>query len=250
MGTIPNRFVRSGVGTRPCFVFLPPGYTPAARYPTVYILHGLPGSPFSIVHGLRLAGIADRLIVRRLVRPFIAVMPTAGPRHYDGEWAGVWEAYVVHSVLPWVDAHLSTVPGARGRAIAGLSAGGFGAVDIALRHPMLFGTVESWSGYFEPPRDGPLAHASRGELDRHDPVLLVRAEASFLRRAGTRFFLSSGTTNDRWTAARTREFARELAAVGIRHRLWLAPGGHNGRLWRAQLPAALRFAAPSSGSQS
>jgi hypothetical protein len=34
----------------------------------------------------------------------------------------------------------------------------------------------------------------------------------------------------------------ELRSLGLAHRLWLAPGGHDGKLWRAQLPAALTYA--------
>src|SRR5438128_1169491 len=100
----------------------------------------------------------------------IIVMPVAGPSgRYDGEWTGVWERFVVAGVVPWTDAHLPTIASPAGRTIAGPSAGGYGAVDIALRHPDLFGTVESWSGYFSPLRDGSLAHASRIVLGAHDP---------------------------------------------------------------------------------
>src|SRR5207245_716859 len=83
------------------------------------------------------------------LRPFIAVMPAAGPRRaYNGEWAGAWENGLIDETVPWVDASLPTIATPEGRVIAGLSAGGFGAVDIALRHPGTFGSVESWSGYF------------------------------------------------------------------------------------------------------
>jgi enterochelin esterase-like enzyme len=161
---------------------------------------------------------------------------------FDGEWSGIWEDYVVDDVVPWVDAHLPAAADRDARSIAGLSAGGYGAVDIGLRHPALFGTLESWSGYFRPFRDGSLAHADAAALAAHDPSLLVRAEAPRLRRLGTRFFLSSGTTHDRVSAGAARAFAGELTALGLAHRLFLIPGGHQGKVWRRQLPAALRYA--------
>ena len=68
------------------------------------------------------------------------------------------------------------------------------------------------------------------------------ADARLLRSLGTRFFLSCGTTRDRATARDTRAFSRELRSLGLPHELWLAPGGHDGSLWRRQLPAALLFA--------
>jgi enterochelin esterase-like enzyme len=114
-------------------------------------------------------------------------------------------------------------------------------VDIALRHPELFRTVESWSGYFTAPTDGPLADAGPATREAHDPARLVRREASDLQRLGTRFFLSSGTS-DHESVRDAIAFASELAAFGLPHRLFLAGGRHDGRFWRRQLPLALRYA--------
>ncbi len=230
---------------RPTLVYLPPNASRSARYPVLYLLHGLPGSPYSFVDGLALAAAADAEIAARRVRPFIAVMPPAGlDGRFRGEWTGVWETYLVDDVLPWVNTHLPAA-GGLADAIGGLSAGGYGAVDIGLRHLGDFGTLESWSGYFDPYRDGSLAHAGPAELAAHDPVLLARGEAELLRRLHVRFFLSSGTTQDESSAAAASAFGHELAGLHVPYRLWLQPGGHRGSLWRAQLPAALAYAFPS-----
>ncbi len=233
-----------GESLRASDVYLPPGFSTLKRYPVLYLLHGMPGSPRSFVDGLGIASVSDHLIASGAVRPFIAVMPAAGRRHYDGEWAGRWATFVVHTVVPWANARLPTLRDPADTAIAGLSAGGFGAVDIGLRHPRMFGTLEAWSGYFRPARDGPLRHLSAAALRRDDPTLQVRKEAPLLAAAGTRFFLSSGTTHDRWTERVTRAFAAELSSLRLPHTLWLAPGGHDAGFWRAQLPAALTFAEP------
>jgi enterochelin esterase-like enzyme len=211
----------------------------------VYLLQGFRGSPYQYVVGLSLAQRADALINAHKVQPFIAVIPPAGvTARYDGEWTGDWEKYLVREVVPWADRHLPTQATAAVRVAAGLSAGGYGAVDIGLRHPRLFGTLESWSGSFISPHDGSLAHADTAELAAHDPALLVRREAPLLRDLRTRFFLSSGT-RDRATARATESFARELSSLRIVHRLWLGPGGHNGRFWSSQLAPALRYALPA-----
>jgi enterochelin esterase-like enzyme len=133
-GRIPNQFVSD---SRPSAVYLPPGYSRARRYPVLYHLHGMRGSPSSFWDSLRLADVADGLIAAGRMPPFVAVMPVAGPvvDPDDGEWVGPWEDFVVRDGVPWADAHLSTIPRAQGRALAGLSAGGYGAVDIGLRHP-------------------------------------------------------------------------------------------------------------------
>jgi enterochelin esterase-like enzyme len=227
---------------RPTLVYLPPGYDPGRRYPVLYLLQGFPGSPYQFVDGLDLPAAADERIAAGRLRPFLAVIPPAGIDVRHGDWTGVWEQYLVRDVVPWADAHLPTIAAPSGRVLAGLSAGGYGAVDIGLRHPRLFSTLEAWSGYFRPLRTGALVHAGPAELRAHDPSLLVRRRAPLLRKLGVRFFLSSGTTGDRATAEATKAFSAELRGLRLPHRLWLAPGAHDGRLWRAQLPAALAYA--------
>ena len=223
---------------RASMVYLPPGYSAARRYPVVYLLAGMPGSPWSYVRSLSLASVADSLIARGEAAPFLAVLPPAGPSgHYSGEWAGPWERYLVRRVLPWVDGHLSV---SGDRTIAGLSAGGFGAIDIALRHPRLFRCVESWGGYFRPFRDGPLRDASAAELAAHDPLLLVRADAPLFRSRYMRFFLSTGPGHGRVTAAATSRFARLLGALGLPYRLELLAGKQGE--WERQLVDGLRWA--------
>ena len=226
-------------------LYLPPHFSTAQSYPVVYILHGLPGSPYSVVDGMRFSDIADELISHGVLQPFVAVIPAGPPPKYGGEWAGRWERYLVDGVLPWAETHLPLEGGAGGRTLAGYSAGGFGAMDIGLQHPSMFATLEAWSGYFAPPHDGPFRHASGAVLRANDPSEIVRRDAALVRRAGIRFFLSVGSTRDRWTEARTLEFAAELRRLHVPDRLFLAPGGHDGRFWRRQLPAALEFAVPA-----
>ena len=221
---------------RASFVYLPPSYTPSQRYPVVYLLHGMPGSPWSYVDSLSLGSLADTLIARHEAQPFVAVVPVAGPTgHYDGEWAGQWEDYLVRHVVPWVDASVSTVRDPSGRVLAGLSAGGFGAVDIGLRHPLLFSRLESWGGYFEPIADGPLRGADARVLAAHDPALLVRHEAPLLRTAGVRVFLSSGAGHGKVQPIDTIRFARQLHDLGIGYTLERFSGSTGN--WERQLAA-------------
>jgi len=234
-GTFPGT-ARAG------YVYLPPGFNPSDRYPVVYLLHGLPGSPSEYIDGTRLGDFADAQIAARTFRPFIAVIPAAGTSaSYDGEWAGQWETALVTDIVPWVDAHLPTLATASGRTIAGLSAGGFGAIDIALRHPGLFGTAESWSGYFTPLRDGPFVDANSATLEAHNPTALVRQEAATLRRDGTRFFISTGPPHSRQIKpASSAAFAVELRGLGIKvvYHSYASPLGQ----WREQLDTGLLWA--------
>src|SRR4051794_41847690 len=83
-------------------------------------------------------------------------MPDAGPAAPYTDWhrRGVpvrprWEDYHVGELVPWVDARFRTVAGRRGRAIAGLSMGGLGALSYAARHPRTFVAAASFSGALE-----------------------------------------------------------------------------------------------------
>ena len=238
--------VLSGVfpgGERPGYLYLPPHFDPAVRYPVVYLLHGIRGSPEEYLAGTDLAGFADTAITRGELRPFIAVLPAAGPDGtYNGEWAGPWERALLWTVA-WTDANLPTIASARGRVLAGLSAGGFGAVDIGVRHPGLFQRIEAWSGYFQPLRDGPFKRASQQLLAANDPARLVRTDAPQLRRHGTRFFISSGPAHSHWfRPSESVAFARELHAVGVPAELRLY-ADRKGE-WRQQLDAGLEWALP------
>jgi enterochelin esterase-like enzyme len=223
---------------RASMVYVPPDYSGARRYPVVYLLAGMPGSPWSYVRSLSLTSVGDTLIARGEAEPFVAVLPPAGPSgHYSGEWAGPWERYLMRRVLPWSETHLAV---SRDRTVAGLSAGGFGAVDIALRHLRLFRRVESWGGYFRPFRDGPLRHVSARELAAHDPTLLLRGKAPLVRGLGMRFFVSSGPGHGHVRPAETVRFARLLRALRLPYRLELLAGKRDA--WERQLVDGLRWA--------
>jgi esterase/lipase superfamily enzyme len=57
-----------------------------------------------------------------------------------------WADFYLNQVIPWVDGNLRTIASKSGRAIAGLSMGGYGAVRLAQDRPDLFASVASFSG--------------------------------------------------------------------------------------------------------
>src|SRR5690625_5019404 len=57
-----------------------------------------------------------------------------------------WESYIIEQLIPWVDDNLSTRNQRNGRAIAGLSMGGYGAMSYITRYPELFIAGAAFSG--------------------------------------------------------------------------------------------------------
>ena len=122
-------------------VYLPPGYaTGALRYPTLYLLHGGGGDQADWVSSGGIQKMLDDAYALDPSRATIAVMPDGN----DGNWHDYFdgsfmiEQYVLGHVVPYVDTHFRTIANRRGRAIAGLSNGGYGALLFSAKAPDLF----------------------------------------------------------------------------------------------------------------
>lgn len=79
--------------------------------------------------------------------PLVVVMPDGGRSFYcDAVEGPAYEAHIVCDVIGFVDRFFHTVPGRKGRAIGGLSMGGYGALKLALKFPNVFCSTVSHSG--------------------------------------------------------------------------------------------------------
>ncbi|MGH2972756.1 MAG: alpha/beta hydrolase [Gaiellaceae bacterium] len=245
---VPSRAL--GGRTQEAYVYLPSGYArhPHQRYAVLYLLHGFPGRPLAFLETVQMGVIDDALTVSRRAQPLILVMPFGSTGTFtDEEWVnGVqpgndWATFVARDLVRAVDARYRTIRGAEGRAIGGLSEGGYGAIDIAMHHPREFSVVESWSGYERPDKIRSIFGADLSGLAANDPRSLVRRVAPTLRSLGTYLWFYSGSTDPmhRQNAA----FARELSTLGVAHHYFLVYGGHNWALWRDNARAAYLVAA-------
>ncbi len=133
-------------------ILLPADYDADAtrRYPVLWLFHGTSGGARDWT---KMGEAAETTNGRSL----ITVMPDAGIESDGGSWftdwvnggrygPPMWETWHIQHLIPWIDRHLRTVADRRGRAIVGLSQGGFGAMSYAARHPDLFGVAGSFSG--------------------------------------------------------------------------------------------------------
>jgi enterochelin esterase-like enzyme len=237
-------------------VYEPPGYAAAARagrrFPVLYLLHAPPGSPTGFLAIGALGVRMDDAIATRRVRPFLVVIPDGHTSRFgnDTEWAdaaaGPYERFVL-DVVRSVDTGYATLPARGDRAIAGLSEGGYGAANVTLHQLATFGIFESWSGYFMQTPTQSFSGASAASLRANSPSAYVPALARQLRRQPTWAFLYRGAQDRLTSRADTQAFAARFAAAGGHVATAEYPGRHNWRLWRAHLPAMLRFASEHFG---
>lgn len=236
-------------------VYLPPGYAqqPARRYPVFYLLHGSPGRPDAFLLTVRAGVVEDILLAKKTIQPMILVMPFGSTGTFtDKEWVdGIapgegWGTFVARDLVQAIDARYRTIASPAGRAIAGLSEGGYGAINIALHHPGEFRVVESWSGYVRAAGVNAIFGQDAAKMAANTPLQLLPKVAAKLRRAHTFFWFYSGA-DDREDGGQNRAFAAELKRFRIPHMFLQPEGGHNWALWRGKAQEALLAASGRLG---
>ncbi|MGI8864649.1 MAG: alpha/beta hydrolase [Solirubrobacteraceae bacterium] len=133
-------------------ILLPDGYagSPHRRYPVLYLFDGTSGHAADWTT----RGDAERTTAGL---PVIVVMPDITIAGDGGGWCTnwvgsgphgrpAWETFHIGQLIPWIDHGLRTIRSRAGRAIAGLSQGGFCSMSYAARHPDLFAAALSYSG--------------------------------------------------------------------------------------------------------
>jgi S-formylglutathione hydrolase FrmB len=209
-------------------VYEPPGYASSTgRYPVLYLLHGRDGHANAFLEVGIQQGL-DRLIGSRAIAPMIAVMiqDRGGPNNWRDVGRFRSETYVLE-VQELIDRMLRTIPARPGRAIAGSSMGGFGAMHVALANPLRFAVVESWLGFFD---------SLGGEL---------RADRPVLKRLGLHAFLYGAQADPIAVPQEDPTFAARLRAAGAQAQGVIYPGGHSLEKVAEHLETALLFAGRS-----
>ena len=201
-------------------VLLPDAYSAtAARYPVLYLFHGTSGGAADWLA----AGHAEAATA---ALPLIVVMPDAGYDNNGGSWftnwvdqqtplgTANWETFHVAQLIPWIDANLRTIADRSGRAVAGLSQGGFGSTSYAARHPELFDSVASFSG--APDIDSNL-------IARAGASVIIDATAAALDGVEPDAFFGSRLTHEiNWSGHNPATLVANLRGMSIN--LWAGNG--------------------------
>ena len=160
-GSLSRVWAKMGDGReRRMVVYTPAGYERGkCKYPVLYLLHGMGGDEEAWVATGRVVEIMDNLIAEGKAEPMIVVMPNGCTKHLSapgyseegmfrpymsGSMDGTFEA-MFSDIVEWVDAHYRTISKPEKRAIAGLSMGGFHAMQISKHYPEMFDYVGLFS---------------------------------------------------------------------------------------------------------
>ena len=255
--------LRSGIFTSPVlggiqrtyWIYLPPSYTrmSARHYPTIYLLHGSPGSPADWFKAAHASTTADALIMAGRMRETILIGADGNGMVYrSSEWANSFdgrqhmEDAIVHDLVRFIDSHYRTLVSRADRTIGGLSMGGYGAANIALHHPEMFGQVLSLAGYFQ--SEGSLfgsGSASMAYRQLNSPLQFLLTSSGKQAASSIRFIIGVGTA-DGYYFHQGVAFYEQLRMMGVQVRLITSVGGHSWPLWARQFGTVLPCLEPLS----
>lgn len=125
--------------------YTPDGYNDSeAAYPVVYLLHGSLGNERNWTEFVEAERILDEMIQSGAIPPAIVIMPGSLSWWADG-FNEPAETAFIQDLIPHIDAQWRTLNQRESRIIGGLSAGGFGTVNLAMKHPELFAAALAFS---------------------------------------------------------------------------------------------------------
>lgn len=210
-------------------------------FPTVYLLHGLTG------HFDNWSSRADLVAMASDVNQII-VTPEGGDGWYTDSATipnDKFESYIVEELIPEIDHRFQTIRERRGRAIAGLSMGGYGAVKFGLKYPHLFRVVGSFSGALDAPLRGQDSAFLRPSIvsvfgadgsdvrTQNDIFRMIREAAPDAIKQLPFIYLSCGTEDSFLLI--NHNFDSLLVERKIPHEYHELPGGHDWAFWGSQI---------------
>ena len=224
-------------------VYTPAGYeTSKAKYPVLYVLHGIGGDEDAWVTQGRATQILDNLIARGEAKPMIVVFtngnisqeaaplenstgytrPTMSlPQTMEGSFEAAFP-----EVVKFIDSHYRTIAKKQSRAICGLSMGGFHTLYITLNNPDLF----NYSGMFSAAiGTGSEQTAAHKEIYENVDGKL----ATYFSKKPALLWIGIGKTD--FLIQSNNEFRAKLDAAGYPYQYMETDGGHIWRNWRIYL---------------
>ncbi len=223
----------------PYRVYFPPCYLQTERrYPYVILLHGKEGEGQPAYTGqqwfdLGVAEALDRGIAFNHLPPMVLVLPDGGQsmRVNVFEAGASFEDVIVSELIPAVEDPSTGYclwTAREGRAIGGISRGGFWAFEIAFRHPELFSAVGGHSPFFD-----------TQVPDAYDPIYMAEhTPTEYLN--SLRIMVDHGA-ND-YVQNPVRQFSDALSERQVAHNYVVNPTGEHGdAYWADHITEYLTF---------
>ena len=222
-------------------VYTPAGYedNSKTKYPVFYLLHGMGGDEEAWMDLGRASQILDNLIAQGKAKPMIVVMTNgnasqeAAPgqtsqglvqpnAHLPKTMEGSFETSFP-DVVKYIDSHYRTIRKKEGRAIAGLSMGGFHSLHISMQYPDMFDYVGLFSSAIMP-HEGVISPVYEN-IEEKLAVQFSKKPALYWIGIGNADFLYQANT----------DFRKKLDDAGYKYTYYESDGGHIWRNWRIYL---------------
>lgn len=221
-----------------------------ARYPVIYLLHGLTGHFNNWTDLTKLSDYANGYKV-------IIVTPEGGDGWYTDSVSNdkeKWESYIVQELIPEVDKKFRTSPTRDKRAIAGLSMGGFGSLKFGLKYPDKFVLAGSFSGALgaadisEKTMSGAIGKTIDGIFGpvgsdtrkSNDLFGIIRGMTPEKAKTIPFIYLDCGTED--FLFQNNRDFVSLLVEKKVPHEYRQLPGVHDWKYWDKQVQEFLQLA--------
>jgi para-nitrobenzyl esterase len=223
---------------RRCFVYTPPDYdsSPTARYPVLYLQHGMGEDETGWIFQGHANLILDNLIAAKNSVPMIVVMDNGYASRPAGPFSPVstgpdfsaFQDVMIKEVIPMIDATFRTIPDRDHRAMAGLSMGANQALQIATHNLDTF----AWMGGFS----GTMNGLSTDPLDPAAAFGGVFKDGAAFNDKVKLLWLGMGTEEPNPFPGAIGAFRTMLDKSGVKYVYYSSPGtAHEWLTWRRDL---------------
>ena len=225
-------------------IYLPGGYADSdADFPVLYFFHGMFDTEGSWAER-NVQEIVDQLIADGTIQPMVIAIPNGGrfgfwSNSIDG--ASNIEDFILQDFIPYIESHYRVRSDRNGRALSGISMGGFGSLKLAFKHPDLFSSISAHSAFLFPApieqlppetlqnrRMRPFMQIFGNPIDiehwnANDPFQLIDAE----RLSQLPIYFDCGK-QDRFNFQQgAQRLAGQLTTAGIEHTCRITGGGES-----------------------
>jgi len=231
-------------------VYLPASYTanqsqPAPRFPVLYFLHGLGDNEQSLSNSGGWT-MLDDLRRQRKLGDFLIVAPEGRRSFYINSADGSirYNDFFLREFIPKIESQYRVRSDREGRAISGISMGGYGALRFAFAHPELFSAVSAQSAALitETPQQLDTASRSGSPLGKtlaavfgdpidvahwnvNSPFVLAKTNAGQLRKMS--IYFNCGDDDNYGFERGAAALHKQLEKEGVKHEYHAYPGDHS-----------------------